>query len=142
MLYGCDNAADIGGPWGCAWHKLALGIYKTVGGKAAYLQITLDGTLLFTRQVVVDGIVGIEMVLDDKGAPRVLGTVVAEIEIYHRLTFQRFLQGGHMLHLPATRTAPSSPYIHIDDVSSKRGCDALEELLSVGDFLQLFIRHP
>ena len=55
LLNGCDNAAEVGGPGSSTWHKLSRGIYQPVGGKAADSQITLDGALLFTGQIVVDG---------------------------------------------------------------------------------------
>ena len=70
---------------------MTCGIYKSVSGEATYFKILLDGTFLCSGQVIVDGIVGVKVVLADISAPCFLRTVVAEIEIDDGLAFQHFL---------------------------------------------------
>ena len=91
LFDGGDYCTRIRGPRRSAWQKSACGICKTIGRETADLQITLNGILLLSWQIVVDGIVCVKMLLTDEGTPSVLGTVVAEIEIDDGLAFQHFL---------------------------------------------------
>ena len=126
LFYGCGHSTWGGGPGSTPGDESPCGINKPIGGETAHLKITLDGAFLCFRQVVVNGIVGVEVVLADTSAPCLIRTVVAEIEIDDGLALQHLLQGGYILHLTTAGTAPCTPHIHIDDISPEWSYDVLE----------------
>ena len=91
LLYGSGHSTGGGRPGSTPGDESPCGINKPIGGETAHLKITLDGAFLCFRQVVVNGIVGVKMILADVNAPCLIRTVVAEIEIDDGLAFQHFL---------------------------------------------------